>query len=241
VSDIFREVEEDVRKERFERLWKAYGDYVIALIVLMILGVGGWQLWERYEANQRAKASTTLIADQRVANPVQAAAAFDALSKTAPGGYGELAKLGEANALSVTAKRADAVAIYKDIANSDNGPLGAVARLRAAWLVADTAPPADLESLLSPLNTPTSSWRQMAREVLAYNDYKSGKLLAAQAGFDALINDPDTPDALRSRARAFSAFLHEGGAANFGTVPPPAPTPAPGAPPGGTPPAGATP
>ena len=113
MSDIFREVEEDVRKERFERLWKAYGDYVIALIVLMILGVGGWQLWERYEANQRAKASTTLIADQRVANPVQAAAAFDALSKTAPGGYGELAKLGEANALSVTAKRADAVAIYR--------------------------------------------------------------------------------------------------------------------------------
>jgi len=240
VSDIFREVEEDVRKERLEKLWKAYGEYVIALLVLAVLGVGGWQGWLRYEESQRAKAAGQFVAAEHITNPTQAAAAYDALSKTAPSGYGELAKLSRANALVSGGKNDDAVAIYKDIANSDSGPLGAVARLRAAWLLADSTPRADLVTLLAPLNADNNAWHEMVREVLAYSDYKAGKVKDAAGEFDTLANDPESPDALKNRARAFAAFLHEGGAANFGTVPPPAPAPPPGAPPG-APPAPATP
>jgi hypothetical protein len=232
VSDIFREVEEDVRKERLEKLWKAYGEYVIALLVLAVLAVGGWQVWLRYQDSQRGKASAAFVAAQRISDPAQAAAAYENLTKNAPGGYGQLATLSRANALASGNKIDDAVATYKDIAAKDNGPLGAVARLRAAWLLADTAPRADLESLLAPINTESSAWAQMAREVLAYSDYKAGKTKEAAAAFDALAADAKSPDALKNRARAFAAFLHQGGAANFGTVPPPAPVPAPGAPPG---------
>jgi hypothetical protein len=240
VSDIFREVEEDVRKERLEKLWKAYGEYVIALIVLAILGVGGWQVWLRYEDSQRAKASAQFIAAQHITNADQAAAAYEALSKSAPSGYGELAKLAEANALAGTGRNSDAIAIYKDIAGSDSGPLGAVARLRAAWLMADNTPRADLVTLLAPINGDSNAWHEMAREVLAYSDYKAGKIKDAAGEFDTLANDPESPDALKNRARAFSAFLHEGGSASYGTVPPTAPAPAPDAPPG-APPAPATP
>jgi hypothetical protein len=232
LSDIFREVEEDVRKERLEKLWKAYGDFVIALMALIIIGVAGYELWLRYEAGQRAKASAEYVAAQHVTNPAQAAAAFETLSKTAPGGYGDLAKLGEADALPAAGKVADAVALYKEIAASDTGPIGATARLRAAWLVADTASRADLSALLDPINTATSPWRQLAREVLAYSDYKAGKTMVAGAAFAALANDPESPGALKSRAKAFAAFLQEGGAKDYGTVPPPAAAPTPGTPPG---------
>jgi hypothetical protein len=240
VSDIFREVEEDIRKERLEKLWKAYGDYVIALMAVIILGIAGWQLWLRYESAQRAKASSEFVAAERITNSAQAAAAFDALSKTAPGGYGQLSRLAEASALAVTGKPADAVTRYKAIAAADSGPVGATARIRAAWLVADSAPRADLEALLQPINTDTSAWRQMAREVLAYSDYKAGKVKEARTEFAALAADPDSPDALKSRVTAFAAFLAGGGAADYGTVPPPAAAPAPGTPPG-TVPSGATP
>jgi len=236
VSDIFREVEEDVRKERFEKLWKAFGGYVIALIGLAVLGVGGWQLWLRYEDSQRVKAAGQFTAAQHITNPNQAAAAYDALSKSAPGGYGELSKLAQANALASGGKNDDAVTIYKDIANSDSGPLGAVARLRAAWILADGSPRADLVTLLAPINADTSAWHEMAREVLAYSDYKAGKEKDAAGEFDLLANDPESPDALKNRARAFAAFLHEGGAANYGTVPPTATPPPPGEAPGAPPP-----
>ena len=235
MSDIFREVEEDVRKERLGKLWKAYGDYAIALMALIILGIAGWQLWLRYESAQRAKASSEFVAAERITNSTQAAAAFDTLSKTAPGGYGQLSRLAEASALAVAGKPADAVTRYKAIAAADNGPIGATARIRAAWLVADSAPRADLEALLQPINTDTSAWRQMAREVLAYSDYKAGKTKEAQTEFAALVADPDSPDALKSRVTAFAAFLAAGGAADYGTVPPPAAAPAPGTPPGATP------
>jgi hypothetical protein len=228
VSDIFREVEEDVRKDRLQKLWKIYGEYVIALLVLAVLGVGGWQLWLHYQDSQRAKAAGQFVAAQHITNATQAAAAFDALSKTAPSGYGELARLSQANSLASGGKDSDALVIYRDLANSDNGPLGAVARLRAAWLLADSAPRADLVTLLAPINGDTNAWHEMAREVLAYSDYKTGKVKDATAEFDTLAEDPESPDALKNRARAFAAFLHEGGSANFGTVPPPAPPPAPG-------------
>ncbi len=232
MSDIFREVEEDVRKERLEKLWKSYGEYVIALIVLAVLGVGGYQIWERYQGSQADKASAALTVAQKIADPNQAAAAYDALTKDAPSGYAQVALLSKANALASGNKTSEAVALYKDIAGKDNGPIGAVARLRAAWIQADTASRSDLESLLTPINNDKSAWRQMAREVLAYSDYKAGKTQAAAIQFDALANDAASPDPLKERSRAFAAFLKAGGAANFGTVPPPAPAPIPGTPPG---------
>ena len=232
VSDIFREVEEDVRKERLEKLWKQYGDYIIALAAVIILAVGGWQLWQRYEASQRAKAATEFTAAGKITDPAKAAAAFASLAKTAPSGYAELSKLGQANALAASGKTAEASALYKEIAAADSGQVGATARIRAAWLVADTASKTELTELLTPINGADSAWHQMAQEVLAYSDYHAGKTKEAAAQFTALAVDANAPDELRNRARAFAAFLAGGGAKEFGSVPPPVAAPAPGMPPG---------
>ena len=48
-------------------------------------------------------------------------------------------------------QRDGAIALYKEIAEEDKGAIGAVARLREAWAMADTASRADLENLLAPL------------------------------------------------------------------------------------------
>jgi hypothetical protein len=52
----------------------------------------------------------------------------------------------------------------------------------------------------------------------------------ADGEFAKLAADPATPEALRNRAHTFAAFLSAGGAANYGTVPPPAPVVPPGNP-----------
>lgn len=241
MSDIFREVEEDVRRDRLEQFWKSNGAYVVALVVAVMLGVAGYQVWLRYQAAQREKDYAAFTAAQHLTDPKAAAQAFANLAKTAGGGYAVLARMEQANLLLQSGKQADAVAIYKDIAASESGPLGAAARLRAAWALADTATRADLQTLLQPLLDPASGWKPGAEEILAYNDFHNGKLLAASSEFSQLAGDPNAPDALRSRARAFAGFLAGGGATNVGTVPPPAPAPAPGVPPGSAPPAGAAP
>jgi len=228
VTDIFREVEEDVRREKLEKLWKAYGNYAVAALVLLFAGIAGWQVWERHEAQERAKVSDAFIAAQRITNPQTAASTFADIARTAPRGYAELARLSEAGAMFASGQTGPAIELYKQIAKDDNGPIGAVARLRAAWATADTASRKDLADLVKPLDQPGSPWRQNAQEVLAYADYRAMDTKGALAKYAILAADPESPDSLKRRAQAMTDFLRSGGAISYGTVPVP-PPPAPNA------------
>jgi hypothetical protein len=226
VSDIFREVEEDVRRERFAKLWKAYGNFVIAALVLLFAGIGGWQLWQRHDQQEREKVSDSFIAAQRITNPQTAAGAFVDLSRTAPKGYATVARLSEAGAMLASGQRGPAIDLYKQIAKDDSGPIGSVARLRAAWALAESASRADLADLLKPLDQPGNAWRANAREVLAYADYRAMDTKSAMAKYFELSLDPEAPESLRARAKAMAAFLKNGGAVTYGSVPAdPVPTP----------------
>ena len=229
MSDIFREVEEDVRREKLEKFWKAYGDYVIALAALVIVGIAGFELWQRYQTTQLNKASVAFSAAQRITDPRQAALAFADLAKTAPGGYALLAKLEQANSMLASGQRDGAVALYREVFDQDKGGTGAVARLRLGWALADTSSRGDLENLLAPLRNPGNAWKPNADEILAYADYHGNQTAKALAEFDALANDPNSPQQLKRRAQAMAAFLKQGGAKDFGAVPPPEPAPKPGA------------
>jgi len=219
VSDIFREVEEDVRRERLEKLWKAYGNYAIVAVILLFAGIAGWQFWQRHELQERQKVSDAFIAAQRITNAQAAASAFADLARTAPKGYARVARLSQAGAMLASGQRPDAIALYKQIAKEDSGELGSVARLRAGWALADSASRGELVELLKPLDQPGNAWRPNAREVLAYADYRAMDTKSALAKYSQLALDPDSPQGLRSRAQAMAAFLKSGGSVNYGTVP----------------------
>jgi hypothetical protein len=230
VTDIFREVEEDVRRERIEKLWKAYGSYAIALLVLLFVGIGAWQLWQRHEDQERVRYADRFIAAQRITNPQAAANAFAEIANTAPKGYAILARLAQASAMFAAGQRNEAIELFKQIAKEDSGTIGSVARLRAGWALADTASRGELDDLLKPLEQPGSAWRENAQEILAYADYRAMDSKSALAKYSELMLDPESPDALRARARAMSAFLKTGGALSYGSMPaeaaPLPPTPA---------------
>jgi hypothetical protein len=218
VSDIFREVEEDVRRERAQRIWKRYGTYSIAAGVLVFVGIGAWQMWQRHDRQEREKISAQFVAAQRITNPRDAANAFVDLKGRK--GYGEIARLSQASAMFVAGQRKEAIDLYKEIAASDSGPVGSVARLRAAWALAETATRTELAELLKPLNPPGSPWRENAHEVMAFADYRALDIKSAQAKYAELAVDPKAPDALKARAKAMSDFIKGGGAITYGSVPP---------------------
>jgi hypothetical protein len=219
VSDIFREVEEDVRRERLEKLWKAYGIYAIVAVVLLLAGIAGWQFWQRHDLQERQKFSDSFIAAQRITNPQTAAGSFADLARTAPKGYRLVAQLSQAGAMFASGQRDGAIDLYKQIAKDDNGTIGSVARLRAGWAIADTASRAELAELLKPLDQPGSAWRSNAREVLAYADYRAADTKAAMAKYNELALAPESTEGLRARAKAMADFLKNGGAKPYGTVP----------------------
>jgi hypothetical protein len=219
VTDIFQEVQEDVRRERLENIWKSYGNYIIALVVLVFAGIGGWQVWDRHDRAEREKTASQMMAAQRITNPRDAANAFHDLAD-APKGYGKLATLAQANAMVAAGQREEGIALYKQLAADDSGTIGTVARMRAAWALADTASRSQLNDLLQPLLAPGNAWRQNAQEVLAYADYRALDIKSALAKYTALSLDPEAPDQLRGRAKAMTAFLRNGGPISYGSVPP---------------------
>ena len=219
MSDIFREVEEDVRRERFQKLWKAYGSFAIVALVLLFAGIGGWQFWQRHELQERQKFSDSFLAAQRVTNPQTAAGSFADLARTAPKGYRLVAQLSQAGAMFASGQRDGAVDLYKQIAKDDSGTIGSVARIRAAWALAETAPRTELAELVKPLDQPGNAWRSNAREVLAYADYRAMDTKAALTKFSELALSPEATEGLRARAKAMTDFLKNGGAKAYGTVP----------------------
>ena len=43
MSDIFQEVDEEVRREQLKKLWDRYGNFVVAALILVVVGVAAWR------------------------------------------------------------------------------------------------------------------------------------------------------------------------------------------------------
>jgi hypothetical protein len=168
---LFREVEEELRREQFAKLWQRYGTYIIGLAIAVVAVVGGAKLWEshRLAASQAAgaefEAATKLAADGKAE---EAAKAFDAIAATGPKGYAALAKLSQAGAYLKLDKRAEALEVFDRLAadTSADAMIANYARLQAASLRVGEADYAEIENRLKPLTGDDSAWRFTARELL---------------------------------------------------------------------------
>lgn len=221
MSDIFQEVEEDVRRERYEKLWKEYGNYIIALAVLIVAAVAAWQVWLRYDLGQRQRVSDELQKADQVAtsgNYVTAETALAPLAKSAPGGYEDLAKFRLAGVYLAEGKRDQSIDLLRQLTSLSDPILASAARLRLAWTLADASPKPEIVALLQPLAGKDNPWRFAASEVIAYVDLKDGNRNQAITEYQQIAQDAGAPQTLRQRAGGISEFLK---ANPQGTVTPP--------------------
>jgi hypothetical protein len=210
MSDIFQEVDEAVRREKLEKLWKRYGNFVIAAAILVVLGIGAWRGYGWWEAKKAAEAGAAFDAAAELLEQGKAAeaeAAFARLAGEGTAGYRVLARLREAAALAPRDPQA-AVAAYDALAkDSSVSPVfQQLASLRAAIILVDTAPLSEITRRLEPLAGPDGSFRHSAREVLALAAFKAGDKAAAKKWFDAIASDVDTPQSLRARVDILMAL-----------------------------------
>ena len=52
MSELFDEVDEDVRRDQLKKLWEQYSIYIIAGALLIIASVGGWRGYQYVEAKK---------------------------------------------------------------------------------------------------------------------------------------------------------------------------------------------
>jgi len=215
VTDIFHEVDEEVRREQLKKLWQRYSHYIIAACVLVIVGIAGWRGYEWWEAKRAAESGTAFeqavtLAESGKAQ--EAEAAFAKLAADGTAGYRVLSRLREAAELAQSDPKA-AIKAYDEIA-ADRGAgqvIQDLATLRASFLLVDRTSYADLRSRLEPLTGPERAFRYSARELLALSAWKQGDVSAARQWTDTIMSDPQTPAGARSRAEVLSQLIAAGG------------------------------
>ncbi|MDB5518348.1 MAG: hypothetical protein JWQ17_5106 [Tardiphaga sp.] len=211
MSELFNEVDEDVRRDQLKKLWDQYSIYLVAGALLIIAAVGGWRGYQYLEAKKAAEAGAAFdqAADLAEKNkPAEAEAAFTKLAAEAPSGYRTLARL---RAAAEAAKRDPqaAVKLYDEIAadRSVNVPEQDLAKLRAAGLLLETTTYDNMLQRLEPAAAPGSTYRHSARELLALSAWRSNNVVATRRWLDLIANDGETPASLRTRTEALQALL----------------------------------
>lgn len=211
MSELFDEVDEDVRRDQLKKLWDQYSIYIVAAALLLIAAVGGWRGYQYLEAKKAAQAGAAFdkaieLSEQN--KSAEAEAAFNSLAATAPSGYRMLARLRAAAEVAAHDPQA-AVKLYDDI--STDRSVGALeqelARIRAAGLLVDTATYPTMLQRLEPSTASQATFRHTARELLALSAWHANDATAARKWLDLIANDAETPPGLRSRAEALQALL----------------------------------
>jgi hypothetical protein len=213
VSDIFTEVDEEVRREQLKKLWDRYGNYVVAAIILVIAGVAAWRGYDYWQTRRAAEAGAAYDVAARLAEEgkhSEAEAAFAKLATDGTAGYRVLARLREAAEISERDPKAG-VAAYDKIAGEMTGqPLvSELAAVRAAMLLVDAARFDEMTQRLDPLAQPSGAFRHTARELLALSAWRNGDAAAMRRWSEAARNDPQAPSSLRSRMDVLASLLPE--------------------------------
>ena len=215
-DNIFREVDEELRSDRMRALWRRFAPYVIGAAVGVVLVVAFNEGWTWYHANNAAQSSDELYAAFELIDGGDLPAAqtqLDALIADGSGSYPVLAQFRKAGVLAKEGAVADAVAAYDALANTQsNARLRELALVLGGTLMVDAGTLADVESRVGSIAAEGSPLRNAAREALGLAQYKAGDFAAAQANFEAVVNDPLAQSTVRNRMGYYLAQLLSQGA-----------------------------
>ena len=212
-SDILlREVDDDLRRERYAKLWDKYGVIVMAGAFLIIAGVAGGKFWQYWSAKQAAQSGEKYIAALDLSRDNKfddAAKVLDEFSKNGPTGYSVLARFRLAVQIAKSGDTAAAVEAYDKLAQDRSvaTAMQGYAMVRSAVLLLDTASSAEIETRLKDLIKDENPWRGTARELIGLSAYKAGEHEKARDQFSAILSGAGTTPGLRQRAEMMLGLL----------------------------------
>jgi hypothetical protein len=210
LTDIFQEVDEEVRRERLKQLWERYGSLVVVAAFLVVLSIAGWrgyQWWDAKKAGEAGAAFEAAIGLSDAGKHAEAETAFAKIASEGTAGYRPLARFLEAAELTQSDPNA-AVKAYESLAadSSIGRVMQDLAAVRAGLILVDTAPYGELSARLEPLTANGRVFHNTAREILAFSAWRASDRVAARRWIDLIMTDAETPPGTRSRVEVLMAL-----------------------------------
>jgi hypothetical protein len=210
LSDIFREIDEELRRDNLLKLLSRYWPYLAAIVGVALVIAGGIAGWQQHQLSLRQAQSSRYAAAAALAGQgktAQAIRLFDAVAREG-GGYSDLAAFEQAALLAGSGHLRQALAIYRRIAATDPHPaFRELAVLLSAMRQMPKADPKLIIARLKPLTAPGNPWRPSALELTALAELEAGDKSGARRIYKGLATLPAAPPGLRVRAAAMAAAL----------------------------------
>ena len=213
MGDIFQEVDDDIRQARLLRLWARYGRYLIIILVGTVLATAGKVGWDEFQTRRMIAESARFSGALKLIESGQhdqAALFFNLLADESVTGYGQLAALRQAAALTEGGEPNEAIAVYDRLAGSANTDpiIAELASVLAAMRLLDQGLSQEAVTKLKQISDGRGPWKHLAKEVTALSIMQTGDIEKGRNLLESLANDPSVPAGIRSRSGKILATNH---------------------------------
>jgi hypothetical protein len=211
---LFKEIDEELRQDQWQKLWREYGKYAVAAAIALVVAVAGYKGWQAYDISSRQaegeRFARAMAADEKSEDAFKA---FQDIAADGKAGYPLLARFSQARMMARAGDQAGAAAAYRAL--SDDAGLSPVYRNLAVILGGyqelNTAGAdlAALESRLKPMLAKSSPWRYAATEFTGLLAMQAGDKTRARKLFSGLAGDARAPQGVRARAQEMLSITQQ--------------------------------
>ena len=211
MSDLIREIDEEVAKERAEQFWERWA---LPVGLFLLVFVGGLFIYFNWQA--RNQASALACADSFEAavtalnnDPLSAEAQLAAISEGC-GGYNQLAALKRADAQLAQGREAEAVASWQafteDTSHQEN--LRHLALAKIAWHGNGVIEGEDVETAISQLET-LPAYEAYVPVLRAVNALEAKDIEKARNLLDSVLNAEESSPLVREYALSIASLMND--------------------------------
>lgn len=211
MSDIFNEVDEELRRDQVESLFRRYLPHMIAVALVIVAGVAGREAWNHFKIKTETREANTYAAASQLLKDgkgQQALSSFEAIAKSGPKGYANMATLQAASTALANGDNDKAVSLYDKAASETDDPLFKdLAAIKAVMIQYESLKFDDLEKKLDAASQPGRPYRALARELIASKALAAGKTERARSEYKSLVQSLDTSSGVLQRAQTVLSLM----------------------------------
>lgn len=209
---FYREVDEELRRERAQQAWRRFRWAIVGGIVLFLAAIAGFIWWQQHRERQAEALGESLVgALEQLQKGAfsQAAPQLGAVEASGIEGYRTAGQFARADAMIETGNMAGAIAILQRIAADESlaEPYRNAALVRQTALEFDRLQPEAVIRRLRPFVARGHPWFGTAGEMTAHAHLRQQRPDLAGHVFAALARDDSVPDSIRSRAVQMAGAL----------------------------------
>ena len=208
MSDILRQVDEDLRKEKLTSLWNRFKVYIISIILLLIISISVYQYLEISEYNEKA---STIESYYKASN-----------NESVDVMLGKLETIKTSNEFSqnlIDLKSADIHLVKGDIElglkkleqifkSKNKSILGDLALYKYLMLKIDEVTVNEVNNLIENFNSKENNFNYLFSELVGIKNIIDGQYSEGKIIFESLLKDANVSNEIKIRAEKYLNIIN---------------------------------